>query len=253
MGRLDGKVAIVSGGARGLGEAEARRFVAEGARVVIGDILDEEGGALARELGDAARFQHLDVTQSGQWDEIVQVAEAQFGPVTVLVNNAGIVTFKTLLEHSEQEFRRVIDVNEVGVFLGMHAVVPSMRTAGQGSIVNVSSSAGMQAYEGIFSYVASKWAVRGMTKAAALELAKDGIRVNSIHPGGIHTMMTESTDVDGSQSAAVPLGRLGEPEEVAALVTYLVSDEASYTTGSEHVIDGGVLAGERAPAEIKIE
>lgn len=240
-------MAIVSGGARGLGEAAARRLVAEGARVVVADLLREEGVALVKELGDSARFEDLDVRDQSQWEAVVAAAEADFGPVTTLVNNAGIVRFLTLLDCSEADFRQVLDVNEVGVFLGMRAVVPSMRRGGGGAIANLSSTAGMQGYPGIFSYVATKWAVRGMTKAAALELAQYGIRVNSIHPGSTHTPMTAGLDDDGSQSALVPMRRFGEPGEVAALVAYLVSDEASYTTGAEHVVDGGVLAGAMLP------
>jgi len=243
MGRLQDKVAIVSGGARGLGEGVVRRFVAEGASVLIGDVLDAEGEALAKELGEAAMFHHLDVTKSEQWDQAVQAAEAAYGTVTVLHNNAGIVLFQIMEDATEEDYRKVIDVNQVGTFLGMRAVVPSMRRAGGGAIVNVSSSGGMTGYAGIFSYVASKWAVRGMTKAAALELVQYGIRVNSIHPGGIRSLMTAGADADGSTSATIPMRRLGEPEEVASLVTYLVSDESSYTTGSEHVIDGGALSG----------
>jgi 3alpha(or 20beta)-hydroxysteroid dehydrogenase len=246
MNRLAGKVAIISGGARGLGAATARNFVTEGARVVLGDVLDAEGAAVAAELGPNARFVHLDVTSGDQWAEAVGVAEAEFGPVTALMNGAGIVDFSTLVDTSEQAYRRVLDVNQVGVFLGMRAVVDSMRSAGGGAIVNMSSTAGMQGYPGIFSYVATKWAVRGMTKAAALELAAAGIRVNSVHPGTIDTPMTAGLDAD-EQGAIVPMKRIGAPHEVAQLITYLVSDEAGYTTGTEHVIDGGVLAGMLAP------
>ncbi len=246
MDRLAGKVAIISGAAGGLGAATARMFVAEGASVVLGDILDAEGRAHAAELGPAARFVHLDVTGAEQWQDAVRAAEAAFGPVTVLVNGAGIVDFSPLVDTSAQAYRRVLDVNQVGVFLGMKSVVDSMRSAGGGAIVNMSSTAGMQGYPGIFSYVATKWAVRGMTKAAALELASAGIRVNSVHPGTIDTPMTAGLDAD-EQGAIVPVKRIGVPDEVARLITYLASDEASYTTGTEHVIDGGVLAGMLAP------
>ncbi len=246
MTRLDGKVALISGGARGLGEATARRFVAEGARVVIGDLLEDEGKALAAELGDDARFVRLDVTDPSQWQAAVEAAESSFGPVSVLVNCAGIVKFLKMVDHSDEDFRQVVEVNQSGVFYGMRAVVPSMRSAGGGSIVNLSSSGGMQGYASIFSYVASKWAVRGMTKAAAIELAGFGIRVNSVHPGTTRSPMTAGLD-EVAQGKIVPLGRIGEAEEVAALITYLASDEASYTTGTEHDIDGGVLAGPRMP------
>lgn len=246
MNRLQQDVAIVTGGARGIGEAIVRRLVAEGARVVIADVLEQQGAALGEELGDVVSFEMLDVREADQWASAVEAAQQSFGQVTVLVNNAGVVHFAPMLECSEQDFRRVIDINQVGVFLGLRAVVPSMRAAGGGSIVNVSSIAGMQAYAGLLPYVASKWAVRGMTKAAALELAPYGIRVNSVHPGTTRSPMTAALD-EVAQSAGVPLGRPGRPEEVAALVAYLVSHEAGYTTGAEHVIDGGILAGVLPP------
>lgn len=246
MSRLQNDIAIVTGGARGLGEAITRRLVEDGARVVVADVLEQEGAVLAKELGDAVRFEQLDVRDADRWQAVVSAAERDLGAVTVLVNNAGVVDFSSLLDSSEDDFRRVVDINQVGVFLGMRAVAPVMRAAGRGAVVNVSSVAGMQGYPGIFSYVASKWAVRGMTKAAALELAPYGIRVNSIHPGTTRSPMTAGLD-EQSQSAGVPLRRLGEAEEVAALVAYLVSPEASYTTGAEHVIDGGVLAGMMVP------
>jgi 3alpha(or 20beta)-hydroxysteroid dehydrogenase len=242
-GRHEGTVAIVTGGARGLGAAQVRRLVDEGARVLVADVLEDEGSALADELGDVTRFHRLDVTSRDGWAAAVERAEEAFGPVTALSNNAGIVLWHGLLDASEEDYRKVIDVNQVGVFLGMQAVVPSMQRAGGGAIVNLSSTAGVQGFPSIFSYVASKWAVRGMTKAAALELAGDGIRVNSVHPGSIETPMTEGLDEDGEASAAIPLKRFGRPEEVAALIAYLLSAEASYTTGTEHVIDGGVTVG----------
>jgi 3alpha(or 20beta)-hydroxysteroid dehydrogenase len=243
---MDGKMAIISGGASGLGAATARMFAAEGAQVIIGDVDLERGETVAAELGERVAFQRLDVTRSDDWTAIVGQAERAFGPVTVLVNSAGIVKFLTMTDHTDADYRQVVDINQVGVFYGMRAVVPSMRSAGGGSIVNVSSSAGMQGYPGIFSYVASKWAVRGMTKAAALELAAQGIRVNSIHPGTIETPMTAGLDVE-EQNAVVPMKRIGKAQEVAGLITYLASDESSYTTGAEHVIDGGVLAGMLMP------
>jgi 3alpha(or 20beta)-hydroxysteroid dehydrogenase len=240
-GRVAGKVAIVTGGARGLGAAYATRLVAEGAQVVVGDVLVQEGEALAQRLGDNALFLQHDVTDADAWATVVATAEERFGPVSILVNNAGVVDFEGLEATTEEHYRRVVDINQVGVFLGMRAVLDSMRSAGGGSIINASSSAGVQGYAGIISYVASKWAVRGMTRAAALELASEGIRVNSIHPGTIVSPMTEGSGVDASK--AVPMGRQGLDHEVAALVLYLASDESSYTTGSEHKIDGGVTAG----------
>ncbi|CAB4950639.1 unannotated protein [freshwater metagenome] len=243
MTRHDATIAIITGGSRGLGAAQVRRLHHEGARVVIADVLDDAGTALAASLGAGVLYCHLDVAKSEQWAAAVTLAETSFGPVTALSNNAGILSFFGLDTCTEAEYRRVIDVNQMGPFLGMKAVLPSMRRAGRGSIVNVSSTAGMQGYEQLMAYVASKWAVRGMTKAAALELSREGIRVNSVHPGAFDTPMTSGMDDGGAASAAIPLKRFGHPEEVAALVAYLLSDESSYTTGAEHVIDGGVTAG----------
>ena len=238
MNRLAGKVALVTGGARGIGEATARLFVAEGARVVIADVAADAGGALADELGAAAVFAACDVTRAADWARVVELAETAFASLTVLVNNAGVLHTSGLLDTTESDFRRVIDVNQVGVFLGLQAVVPAMRRAGGGSIVNTSSIAGMQGMRHLVAYGATKWAVRGMTKTAALELARDGIRVNSIHPGTIVTDMNPS-----GSTLRCPLGREGRADEVAQLLCYLASDESSYTTGAEHVIDAGLLAG----------
>ncbi|WP_017537005.1 glucose 1-dehydrogenase [Nocardiopsis halophila] len=238
MGRVEGKVAIVTGGARGLGAAQVRALVHEGARVVIADVLDDEGVALSAELGDAAGFVHLDVTDAEAWKDAVTAAERLFGPVDVLVNNAGIVHNQPLEEMSEEDFRRDIDVNQVGVFLGMKAVIGSMRTASGGSIVNISSIGGIIAFSGIMGYTATKWAVRGMTKGAAQELGPEGIRVNSVHPGFVTTPMTEGSGVD-DLARIQPLRRTGRPEELANLVLFLASDESSYSTGSEFIADGG--------------
>ena len=252
MSRLDGKVAIISGASRGQGAAEARQFVAEGAKVVLGDVLDEEGQAVASELGDAATYRHLDVTQADSWREAVNEATTRFGKVDVLVNNAGIFRMASLEDLSHEDWSAVIAVNQTGVFLGMQSVVVAMKAAGGGSIVNISSIDGLIGSSNSLAYVASKFAVRGMTKVAALELGKHGIRVNSIHPGGIDTpMVTEALPAEAiaAMFGATPLARIGQPEEVAELVTWLASDAASYSTGSEFVIDGGWTAGFGLPDE----
>lgn len=247
MSRLAGKVALITGAARGQGAAEARRFVAEGAKVVIADVLESEGRALAAELGEAARFQPLDVTNPEQWQAAVEVTQAQFGKLDVLVNNAAILRMAPLEHCSLEDYKRVIEVNQVGCWLGMKSVVAAMRQAGGGSIINVSSTAGMEGVAYGTAYSASKFAVRGMTKAAALELGASGIRVNSVHPGGIDTVMSrppEMADFDPAQVyKGLPIPRIGQPEEVANLVLFLASDESSYCTGSEFIIDGGMLAG----------
>ncbi|WP_062985584.1 glucose 1-dehydrogenase [Nocardia anaemiae] len=239
MGRVSGKTVIVTGGARGMGAAFARRLVSEGASVVVADVLVDEGKAMAAELGDQAAFCTLDVTDESAWAAVVTEAERTFGPVSGLVNNAGIVHVDPIERLAEADYRRVIDVNQVGVFLGMKAVVPSMRRAGDGSIVNISSIGGIIAFSNILGYVASKWAVRGMTKAAAQEFGADGIRVNSVHPGVVATEMTADSDRSHSMAHDQPLPRAAAPGELADLVLFLISDEASFCTGSEFVADGG--------------
>lgn len=240
MGRLNERVAVVTGGARGIGAAVARLFAAEGAGVVVADVLDAEGEKLATELGGPARYAHLDVSSEDGWQTVVAQAERELGPVSVLVNNAGILEWGTIEEQSPESFRRVIDVNLQGAWLGMRTAAPSLRRAGGGVIVNVSSIAGITGYAGIGAYVASKWGLRGLTKAAALELAPDGIRVCSVHPGAVRTAMT--ADFDDSFTAGQPLPRFGEPEEVARMVLFIVTD-ATFSTGVEFVLDGGVTAG----------
>ncbi|MFN3424115.1 MAG: SDR family NAD(P)-dependent oxidoreductase [Novosphingobium meiothermophilum] len=247
MGKLEGKVAIVTGGARGMGAATCRRFVAEGARVAIADVLEAEGAALAAELGAAARFLRLDVTSEENWAEVVAAADAGLGPVDVLVNNAGILMFKSLLETTKADYERVLGVNLVGEFLGIKAVAPGMIARGKGAIINVSSVDGMKGANSLVAYASSKWGVRGLTKVAAMELGHKGIRVNSVHPGGVDTVMSNHTgapreEVDKGY-ANVPLQRIGGPEEVAAASAFLASDDASYLHGAEIVVDGGMTVG----------
>src|SRR5256885_4749746 len=245
MARLAGKVALITGGSRGMGAASARQFVAEGAKVVLGDILDDEGKALADELGEEARYVHLDVTNEDDWVTAVDTTEREFGALNVLVNNAGILRFGALEEEKLDDFRRVLDINLVGVLLGMRTAVPALRRAGGGSIVNLSSTEGLGASPFLSAYTASKFAVRGITKVAALELGPDKIRVNSVHPGGIDTPMTrEVMDDRGRKYVAnkVALKRMGTADDVASLITFLASDESSYSTGAEFVVDGGATA-----------
>ncbi|MCX8558423.1 MULTISPECIES: glucose 1-dehydrogenase [Mycobacteriaceae] len=237
MGRVDGKVALITGGARGMGAAHARMLVGEGAKVVIGDILDEPGEALAAELGDAARYVHLDVTDAEQWATAVATATEQFGLLNVLVNNAGISALGKIGEFDMAKWQKCIDVNLTGTFLGMQAVVAPMREAGSGSIINISSIEGMRGATLLHAYVASKWAVRGLTKSAAIDLGKDKIRVNTILPGFIRTPMTKYFPDD---MMIAPLGRPGQSDEVATFVVFLASDESSFATGSEFVVDGGL-------------
>jgi 3alpha(or 20beta)-hydroxysteroid dehydrogenase len=239
-GRLAGKVALVSGGARGMGASHVRALVAEGALVVFGDILDAEGEAVAAEVGSSTRYVHLDVTQPDDWTRAVEQAVSDFGGVDVLVNNAGIINVGLIEDYELSEWQRILDINLTGVFLGIRAVTPTMKAAGRGSIINISSIEGMAGTIACHGYTATKFAVRGLTKSTALELGPSGIRVNSIHPGLIKTPMTEWVPEDIFQTA---LGRAAEPVEVSNLVVYLASDESSYSTGSEFVVDGGCTAG----------
>ncbi|KOV74392.1 3-alpha-hydroxysteroid dehydrogenase [Streptomyces sp. AS58] len=251
MGRFEGQTVMVTGGARGMGESHVRGFAAEGASVLIADVLDDEGRALAAELGDRTLFQHLDVTSEDQWTAAVAAAEEAFGPVSVLVNNAGIMVPGTIEETDLVTWQRVLDVNLTGQFLGIRAVIPSMRAAGGGSIVNVSSVVGLTGAASLGSYVASKWGGRGLTKTAALELGRDNIRVNSVHPGFIRTPMTDPKRSEGTPegvsaenpTAAFAIPRKAEPEEVTRQVLFIASAEAGFSTGSEFVIDGGLLLG----------
>jgi 3alpha(or 20beta)-hydroxysteroid dehydrogenase len=250
MGRLDGKVALITGGARGMGKSHVRHFVAEGAQVVFGDVLDHWGEGVAAKLGEAScRYTHHDVTSEEDWAAAVALTVETFGKLDVLVNNAGILTFAPIADMSLADFRRVLEVNAVGCWLGMKAVIDPMTKAGGGSIVNISSIEGFTGAEGLSAYSASKFAIRGMTKVAARELARFGIRVNSVHPGGVLTrMIIESAGARDPEQGeaflrAMPLGRFAEPVEISRLVAYLASDDSSYSTGSEFVADGGLLSG----------
>lgn len=267
MGRLDGKVALITGGARGMGESHVRAFAAEGARVVFGDVLDDKGKALATAIGEEnARYVHHDVTSEADWASAVATTVDTFGKLDILVNNAGILKFGRITDMPLEDFRRVLEVNAIGQWLGMKSVISPMREAGGGSIVNVSSIEGMAGAAGLSAYSASKYAVRGMTKSAAQELGRYGIRVNSVHPGAILTDMIlqaaqnlgvgKGSDGAGSDSGhhggadhyerfmqSIPLSRVGEAKDVTKLVVFLASDEASYSTGSEFIVDGGILSG----------
>ena len=256
MGRLDGKVALVSGAARGMGQAEARLFAAEGAKVAVCDVRDDEGKAVAESIGANAIYQHLDVTSEDEWAAAVAATVGAFGTLNVLVNNAGIAEAAPLAEMTLESYRRVTEVNQTGVFLGMRSVIEPMTAAGGGSILNISSIDGLIGMNNIISYVASKWAVRGMTKTAAMELGPRGIRVNSIHPGFIYTHLSVEDEshlaathaiLDKHTEHLTPMGRTGEPEEIARLALFLASEESSYSTGSEFVADGGLIAGYPAP------
>lgn len=238
MGALEGRIAIVTGGARGIGEGICRAYAAEGARVVVADVLDDEGAALARELGGT--YHHLDVTDEGEWSTVVGEVHSSLGPIDALVNNAGVVGFTPVATTTTEEWNRVIGINLTGVFLGIRSVVESMTAAGGGAIINISSTAGLQGYSNLSAYVASKWGVRGLTKAAALDLGQHGIRVVSIHPGPIRTPMTAGLGDEMTAAQAIP--RFGEPSEVGALALYLAA-HATFSTGSEFVIDGGATAG----------
>lgn len=240
MDRLSGNVVIITGGANGIGEASARLAIAEGAKVVVTDIDEEKGQKLATELGNAALFVKHDVANKDDWERVISETTSTFGDISGLVNNAGIVgPNDTALEDvSDEDFRKVFDVNVYSVFKGMQVAAKSMKNSGGGSIVNLSSTAGLVGSVPVSSYVTTKFAVRGITKAAALEWAEHNIRVNSVHPGGINT----NIEVFDAVKNTTPMGRIAEPREVANMILFLLSDESSFSTGSEFVVDGGFTA-----------
>lgn len=241
MNRLEGKIALISGGARGIGAANATMFAQHGAKVVIGDILDAEGEALAQQSDGAITYVHLDVTDFSQWENAVKVAVDTYGGLDVLVNNAGIANFGPIDEYSLEDWHRIIDINLNGVFYGMKAAIPALKQSTKTpSIINISSTAGLQGYEALPGYNAAKFGVRGLTKNAALDLGRYNIRVNSVHPGVIRTPMTESLDTPQNH---VALHRVGETDELANMLVFLASDESTFSTGAEFVADGGETAG----------
>ncbi len=248
MGKLNGRIAIITGGARGMGAATVRLFAREGARVVIADVLDAEGQALAAELKGSGLFVHHDVTDESSWQRLIEETASAFGEIDVLVNNAGVLLFRTIADTSKADFERVTSINLTGTFLGTKLVGARMTARGRGSIVNISSADGMKGANGLGAYCASKWAIRGLTKVAAMEYGHKGVRVNSVHPGGIDTAMgnpyaQEKAEVN-KRYTMVPLQRVGEPDEVARTSLFLASDDSSYLCGAEIAVDGGMLAGQ---------
>ncbi|MDN6195078.1 MAG: glucose 1-dehydrogenase [Atopostipes suicloacalis] len=242
MKKLDGKVAIVTGGAAGMGETHARLFIDNGAKVVLTDIDEEKGNKLAEELGEHALFVKHDVTDEDGWKEVVKKTEETFGPINILVNNAGISPALSV-ESSLDDYMKVVNINQVSIFLSMKYVVPSMEKEENGSIINISSINGLEG--GALGYTDTKFAVRGMTKAAAKELAPRGIRVNSVHPGVINTPMVQNSpqfEQIQAMTQMIPLKRMAEPNEISQLVLFLASDDSSYSTGSEFIADGGITA-----------
>ncbi|MFF9015607.1 glucose 1-dehydrogenase [Streptomyces sp. NPDC014870] len=242
---LTGKTVLITGGARGLGAEAARQAVAAGANVVLTDVLDDEGKATAAELGERARFLHHDVTSEEAWAAAVAYAVAEFGGLHGLVNNAGISSGAFLETESVENFRRVLDINLTGVFIGMKAAIPAMKEAGGGSIVNISSAAGLMGLALTAGYGASKWGVRGLTKIGAVELGTERIRVNSVHPGMTYSPMTAGLGIQKGEGGYpnTPMGRVGEAHEIAGAVVFLLSDAASYVTGAELAVDGGWTTG----------
>lgn len=247
MGKLDGKVALVTGSARGQGEAVVRLFASEGASVVIADVLDHLGEAVAHNLGPDALFLHLDVAEPGDWDRAMDAISDRFGRLDILVNNAGIQRMGLIESQPVDDYMEVIRVNQLGCWLGMRAAIPLLKAAGGGSIVNTSSVAGLTGGPATAAYTASKFAIRGMTKCAAIELGRSNIRANSLHPGGVNTPMWDVPGIDDPAQADFlwahqPIPRIGEPDEVAKMALFIVAD-ATYSTGAEFVMDGGQMAG----------
>src|ERR1700744_1072936 len=244
-GQLTGKVVIITGGAGGLGAAFARHIITRGGNVVLADLLDDDGKKLADELGAQARYTHLDVTHPEQWSDAVQFTLTEFGKLDGLVNNAGVSTGQYIEHELVAHFRMVVEVNLVGVFNGLQAVIGPMRSAGGGSIVNISSAAGLFGLAFTAGYGASKWGVRGLSKIAAVELGSDRIRVNSVHPGMTYTPMTVNVGIQVGEGnyPNTPMGRVAVAEEIAGAVGYLLSDDAAYVTGAEIAVDGGWTAG----------
>ena len=247
MGRLSGKVCIITGAAQGMGEATARLFASEGATVALGDVNVDKGSAVAQDLGGAAFFQKLDVSSDENWKEFSGAVRDRFGTVDVLVNNAGLVHFTPVEMLDPKDFERILGVNTLGPILGTKHVVSIMKEAGKGSIVNISSVDGLRGANGLTCYTASKWALRGITKCHAYELGSSGIRVNSVHPGGVDTPMGNAAGRPKEEVNQVfrrlPLGRIGDPKEIANASLFLASDESSYVTGAEIAVDGGWTAG----------
>ena len=251
MGKLEGRVAIITGAARGQGEATARIFAEEGARVVIVDMLNTEGQAVAASIGDQAMFRKLDVSDEDGWNALVAEVKARWGSIDILINNAGIVQIGEITELKKADFERALQINLIGSWLGMKAVAPVMEAQGKGAIVNVCSTSALQGFNGLGAYLASKWGLRGLTKTAAMELARKGIRVNAVFPGGINTPMGNVTGEPSADLAkyyqGYPIRRIGEPEEVARANLFLASDDSSFSCGAELTVDGGQTLGEYSP------
>jgi 3alpha(or 20beta)-hydroxysteroid dehydrogenase len=245
LGKLDGQVALITGGRRGMGAEHARLLAAHGAMVVVGDVLARDDTTADPELPPgSALYLPLDVTQEAEWHRTVEAAENRFGPIGILVNNAAVYARSPIADMELPSWQRVLEVNLTGTFLGMKTTVPSMRRNGRGSIINISSTAGLKGMAGLGAYSASKWGVRGLTKTAALDLARDRIRVNSVHPGIIRTSMADG--VSPERVSAQPIDRWGQPDDVAQMVLFLAGEDSSYCTGSEFVVDGGSTTGSPA-------